>query len=721
MRVSGFSLPAYFLARYRPVSEQKSAFPSRILLLSCLLPLSVGALQLDHVPPTLQGVPVPAVPGLLDGPRPIVTNKTTAIQLGKALFWDMAVGSDGMACASCHFHAGADRRTRNQLDPGTRHDAPTGKTFQPTVSGRSGGPDYGLRARDFPFFRLSDPANKRSRLLYSTDDVVSSSGVFIAGFQSINSGGAEGSEQCQPGQDSLFHIGRENARRVSTRNAPTIINSAYNYRSFWDGRANNLFNGETPYGLRDPVAGVWILENGKVTRVRLMLQNASLASQAVAPPLDDREMACSGRLFSALGRKLLQRRPLAHQVVHPEDSVLAPLRYSAGKGLATTYDALIRGAFDARFWAGSGDFGKPNDPQAPQAPGSQMEANFAFFFGLAIQLYEATLLSDASPFDAPRAEDGFPRGFTEQQKRGHILFDKAECDFCHHGPTFSLASHPATYTPSYALDPLKLVDRRVLNIDRASHRVTLPMMDAGFANTSVTPSEFDPGLGASDPYGFPLSFADQYRQTLLDPARSMVDPIAVSAERFSTAFGMNYQADELVAPLAGLDPGRQDSPDARIPTALVAQTEIGKPGEGRLALAVRGAFKTPTLRNVELTGPYMHNGGMKSLREVIEFYDRGGNLENPEHFGTFVFQQHFTQQEKDDLLAFLLTLTDERVRWERAPFDHPGLDVPHGGLTRPDVWPPTRDGRYVISVPAVGRKGRPERLGPLKAFSDYLN
>ena len=47
-----------------------------------------------------------------------VGNQAAAIQLGKALFWDMQVGSDGVqACASCHFHAGVDSRTRNQLNP----------------------------------------------------------------------------------------------------------------------------------------------------------------------------------------------------------------------------------------------------------------------------------------------------------------------------------------------------------------------------------------------------------------------------------------------------------------------------------------------------------------------------------------------------------------------------------------------------------------------------
>ena len=41
-----------------------------------------------------------------------------------------------------------------------------------------------------------------------------------------------------------------------------------------------------------------------------------------------------------------------------------------------------------------------------------------------------------------------------------------------------------------------------------------------------------------------------------------------------------------------------------------------------------GEFKTSTLRNVELTGPYFHTGGYSTLRQVVEFYDRGGDFDN---------------------------------------------------------------------------------------------
>src|SRR3954469_24323194 len=45
--------------------------------------------------------------------------------------------------------------------------------------------------------------------------------------------------------------------------------------------------------------------------------------------------------------------------------------------------------------------------------------------------------------------------------------------------------------------------------------------------------------------------------------------------------------------------------------------------------AVDGAFKTPGLRDVELTAPYFHNGGQLTLRQVVDFYNRGGDRRGP--------------------------------------------------------------------------------------------
>ena len=76
-----------------------------------------------------------------------------------------------------------------------------------------------------------------------------------------------------------------------------------------------------------------------------------------------------------------------------------------------------------------------------------------------------------------------------------------------------------------------------------------------------------------------------------------------------------------------------------------------------------GAFKVPQLRNVELTGPYMHNGGMATLRQVVDFYTRGGNFDNNladlDPAIAPIGQLLGEPSQKNDLISFLLALTDQ--------------------------------------------------------------
>ncbi|WP_311201163.1 cytochrome c peroxidase, partial [Pseudomonas protegens] len=91
-----------------------------------------------------------------------------------------------------------------------------------------------------------------------------------------------------------------------------------------------------------------------------------------------------------------------------------------------------------------------------------------------------------------------------------------------------------------------------------------------------------------------------------------------------------------------------------------------------------GAFRAPSLRNVEVTGPYMHDGSLATLEAVIDFYSEGGRLIasgpqqgdgrlNP-HKSGLIARIDFTAQEKRDLLAFLKALTDDSLlhdpRWQ---------------------------------------------------------
>ena len=55
-------------------------------------------------------------------------------------------------------------------------------------------------------------------------------------------------------------------RQVTARNTPPAINAVFNYANFWDGRANNIFNGSSPFGPLDPNAGIWISNGGTLVK-----------------------------------------------------------------------------------------------------------------------------------------------------------------------------------------------------------------------------------------------------------------------------------------------------------------------------------------------------------------------------------------------------------------------------------------------------------------------
>jgi cytochrome c peroxidase len=84
--------------------------------------------------------------------------------------------------------------------------------------------------------------------------------------------------------------------------------------------------------------------------------------------------------------------------------------------------------------------------------------------------------------------------------------------------------------------------------------------------------------------------------------------------------------------------------------------------EGGAAVSGRsielGAFKTPTLREVGRTAPYMHDGSMATLDDVVDFYDRGGR-QNP-NLDPELQRLDFTDVEKRALVAFLKALDGGR-------------------------------------------------------------
>ena len=631
------------------------------------------ASDLANLPGDLRAIPVPEPPNLSEFVRDIEMTRA----LGKALFWDMQVGSDGVqACATCHFRAGADPRSKNQVSPGLKRVPEPDLTYSTGAA-----PNHQLVSGDFPLTRLAIPG-VRGALDPATDsnDAVSSQGVHFLG----------------DGADLLgFQIGGVKTRRIEPRNTPSMINAVFNHRQFWDGRADNIFNGVNHVGARDTDSKLFRADNpNQPSEVGVQLDNASLASQAVAPILSDLEMSAPGRTRLDVARLLAQGlrdkgksvaklRPLGKQQVSPTDSALGSMSRWPNRGLGFDgYDQMIRAAFHAK-WVRSTKVirvnadgsrtlvaknnGECEDPTtcAPNEY-SLLQYNFSLFFGLAIQVYEMSLVSDNTPWDQFRREhpdrnDPALNPWTNTNPNhisrlalfgAHLFNDRTR------GPTNLRCSN--------CHEQAELTDASVRRIKAATEGPIRNrdgnIIDKGFNNIGIRPTSDDLGVGASDVFG-PLSFSKRHFTGAL-PA--FFDP-ATGANRAAVSKGF------------GVD----------------------------------GAFKIPSLRNVALTAPYFHNGDALTLREVVELYSRGGNVAPVTALDGTPIEPlgvpGLTEEEIDALVAFLEALTDERVLYRRAPFDHPQLFVPNGHPGNSTyVLDTDGDGRaddLIVEIPAVGAAG----------------
>jgi len=123
------------------------------------------------------------------------------------------------------------------------------------------------------------------------------------------------------------------------------------------------------------------------------------------------------------------------------------------------------------------------------------------FFGLAVDAYERTLISDKTPFDeaSGRLSPGTSAG------RGQAVFvGQGSCISCHDGPLFSKATAFRETSPgSPSPDPFHPIEHMPMNNGAPS------FYDHGFYNTGVRPAFEDLGVGATDPFDKPLSFTRQ--------------------------------------------------------------------------------------------------------------------------------------------------------------------------------------------------------------------
>ncbi len=653
----------------------------KLVLASALASLmgtaSVSFAQAPVIPPprplaSLKTVPVP-LPSNLDS---FIKDREAATLLGKALFWDMQAGSDGkIACASCHWHAGADSRFTNSLAP--PNEFKSSQTLRDPLAT--------LTKSHFPFIKRANPnpsdptdpyLNPNSVITDRNDEVLGSQGVQTRDFTAVQIWRAR--ELSTPANDPIFSVHGTNLRTVTSRNSPTVINAVFNHRQNWDGNASFYFNGVNSYGEYDPDARIYesektytttyqwtksfiglfffwtkkqvTVEQDSLKKVAVLLDNASLASQAVAPPTKT-EMSWVGRTLPELGRKLLNNQPLAKQEVYFTDSVLAPYAIYFGKGLWIDYGTLIRRAFHDKYW---------NSSKYTDDGYTHMEANFSLFWGLSLLMYQSTLVSDDSPMDRFLAGD--QNAISQAAQIGKFVFEgngnpAGGCNICHSGPETSAASIGEIVLPDGNQKQVSIMTRRPPGQEPSFLTpFNVPTLyDRGFYNLGIARTDEDLANGGGDDFG-PFS----------------------PSKRAATGENIGQTGQEVQIAVSGAMP-----------------------------IAVDGTFKTPTLRNVELTGPYNHNGGRLHLEDVVKFYARGSdfNLENGSNLDQGVSGIPPLRDPSlggvPVLVEFMKSLTDDRVRYQSEQFDHPELILPNGFVSADDDVL----NENTLVLPAVGRYG----------------
>lgn len=703
-----------------------------------------------------------------------VKDRDAAVRLGKAFFWDIQTGSDGLvACATCHNFGGVDKRVTNQSSSGG--PGVLERTFKDLEFGASG-PNGVVTSGDFPFHLKADLNDGEAYVDRDSDDIFGSAGVAKRDFVSSSPGVDVEEGTCV--EDLEFNVGGLNVDQTAPRNAPTVINAIFNVRSFWDGRADWIFNGVDNWGDRNPDARVYRRnDDGIVEEVQVSIEKAALASQAVGPALSDFEMSWHGKNFEDLAKKMLGMQALANQDVHEDDYHLG--EYSArpalglidpANGNPLKYAKMINQAFYSKWTQGDDSI----------ATWQVRRKNFALYWGLAIMLYEAELISDDAPYD--RFVAGDESALTEQEQRGmnRWFSGGAGCAGCHAGSEFA----GATWS-QLAEDQNGAGVERMGNINSGQEGAvgftTLPYPSGSKVCNGVTIWTLDadprgqlleiirpdtgeviafgniPGQGGCNPEeefeavlmpgpGFPTGPIDLHEfdppaefglhvvstgETLPGTSTCIIEmevhahvvadagtpagdyPVKIGGQHvadlvfgengpngiYDVGFyniGIRPTAEDLgigaVGPFGPLSLSQRirDKNPLDVKTFelfdLSLEDNFEPPVDDEEYLAVMGAFRASSVRNISLSGPYMHNGGMATLEQVVQFYARGADFIetnipdlHPDVAGVGALRN--SPEEQAALVAFMANgLLDQRVARRAGPFSHPSLPYKEGAV-----------------------------------------
>jgi hypothetical protein len=186
---------------------------------------------------------------------------------------------------------------------------------------------------------------------------------------------------------------------------------------------------------------------------------------------------------------------------------------------------------------------------------------------------------------------------------------------------------------------------------------TQVIYDTGFNNTAVTKTTDDIARGGTAPF--------------INPLTDELYPLSLSARS-----------------------------ELRAQNLMPFSTPLLPPGiPANMQVNANGAFKAPTLRNVELTAPFFHNGSIMLMDDMMNFLIRGGNFpfENihdlDPDIGAGIPFMRGNEPMEHAVIEFMNALTDWRVRAEASPFDHPELFIPNG------------DPELLIRIPARNSSG----------------
>ena len=421
-------------------------------------------------------------------------------------------------------------------------------------------------------------------------------------------------------------------------NAQSTMNAAFYQLSFWDGRVDSLW----AQALAATEGGVSM--NGSRLQVAWAINDHYHdAFQAAFP---DVTLPMTGTA-TALAATLQTTGAGAGQCT--------PVNGACPDGCRTTADAAggapgcwprfpLQGRPGSKPGCQVGDASEPfGDAWDCMDPDDQAIVTRIFVdYGKAVAAYEAQLISRDSPFDRYVAAGPDSGLISPQAEQGAKLFvGKAACSDCHNTPLLS---------------------------DNRFHDIGVPQLGPGVPTEAEcpaggvcdcveTPATVDgagntvPAKAAKNclPWGGRDGIAKLAKNPFLRTSAWSDDPADTSRQRF-----VSMSPDDVPA----------------------------------------GAWRTPTLRDVALTAPYMHDGVYATLEEVIDHYDRGGAAGGAVGVPAAQIKPLFlTSEEKSDLVEFLKTLTGEPTA--------PGPSHPAGAAMRRVAWRPLAPGLILLLAPAA--------------------